>query len=125
MHELSIAESIIRIAAAHAGERRVTKVAVKVGHLRQVVPSSLEFGFELVAADTVVEGAKLEIEEVPAVGRCTACAAESRQVGFPMRCEACGGLDLEVIEGEELTVDSLELLELDEELATTSEGRGT
>ena len=49
MHELSIAESIVRIADAHAAGRRVTKVEVKVGHLRQVVPSALEFAFELVA----------------------------------------------------------------------------
>ena len=41
MHELSIAESVMRIATAHAAGRRVHAVEVKVGHLRQVVPSAL------------------------------------------------------------------------------------
>ncbi len=36
MHELSIAESIIQVAECHAAGRRVTRVQVKVGHLRQV-----------------------------------------------------------------------------------------
>ena len=49
MHELAIAESIVQIASRHAKGRRVTKVQLKVGHLRQVVPSALAFSFELVA----------------------------------------------------------------------------
>ncbi|MDP8949085.1 MAG: hydrogenase maturation nickel metallochaperone HypA [Actinomycetota bacterium] len=40
MHELAIAESIVGISGRHANGRRVTKVYLKVGHLRQVVPSA-------------------------------------------------------------------------------------
>ncbi len=111
MHELSIAESIVRIADRHAAGRRVTKVELKVGHLRQVVPSALEFAFELVAQGTAVEGAELTMQEVPAAGVCRRCGSESLLEGFPFACAACGGLDLEVIQGEELLVDSLELEE--------------
>ena len=58
MHELSIAKSVVRIAGRQADGRRVTRVQMKVGHLRQVVPSSLAFGFELLAEGTPVEGAE-------------------------------------------------------------------
>jgi hydrogenase nickel incorporation protein HypA/HybF len=116
MHELSIAESIVRIADAHAAGRRVSKVEVKVGHLRQVVPSALEFAFELVAQGTPVEGSQLEIGVVPAGGICRACGAESALEAFPFRCSSCGGLDVEVIRGEELLVEALEL---EEPLTTT------
>jgi hydrogenase nickel incorporation protein HypA/HybF len=109
MHELSVAESIVRIACAHAAGRPVAKVEVKVGHLRQVVPTALEFAFQLVAEGTEVEGAELTLEEVPAVGRCRACGQESELPGFPLQCAACEGLDLELLRGEELLVDSLEL----------------
>ena len=68
MHELSIAESIVQVANRHAEGRRVTKVYLKVGHLRQVVPSALAFSFELVAQGTSVEGAELEMQEIPATG---------------------------------------------------------
>jgi hydrogenase nickel incorporation protein HypA/HybF len=118
MHELSIAASIADVAVRHAGGRRVSRVEVRVGHLRQVVPSALEFAFELVAQGTVAEGAELVMEQVPAAGRCRACGAESELPGFPLRCGACGGLDLELLRGEELLVDALEL----EDMVTTNGG---
>ena len=111
MHELSIAESVVSIASRQADGRRVTKVRMKVGHLRQVVPSALAFGFELLAEGTPVEGAELEMERVPAEGTCRVCGAESRLDSFPLQCPGCGGFDLEVLKGEELLVESLELEE--------------
>jgi hydrogenase nickel incorporation protein HypA/HybF len=112
LHELSIAESIVQVACRHANGRRVTKVQVKVGHLRQVVPSALSFGFELVAQGTPVEGAELEMEEVPATGSCRGCGAENRFGNFPLQCPACGGFDVEILRGEELLVEYLELEEV-------------
>jgi hydrogenase nickel incorporation protein HypA/HybF len=111
MHELSIAESVVRIASRQADGRRVTRVQMKVGHLRQVVPSALAFGFELLAEGTLVEGAELDMEQVPAEGRCRGCGVESRLGGFPLQCGGCGGFDLEILKGEELLVESLELEE--------------
>src|SRR5205085_607800 len=61
MHELSIAQSVVEIAERHAAGRRVQKVELQVGYLRQVVPSALTFSFELVAQGTLVEGAELDI----------------------------------------------------------------
>ena len=111
MHELAIADSIVAIASEHASGRRVTSVQVRIGHLRQVVPSALEFGFELCAHGTPVEGARLDIEAVPATGECRSCGAVTELTCFPFRCAACGHLDLEVTGGEELLVDSLEVEE--------------
>ena len=109
MHELSIAEAALRIASAHAAGRKVHRVELAVGHLRQVVPSALEFAFELLAADTELAGAELVIEEVPVRGRCRRCFLETTMTSFPLQCAGCGGLDLELISGEELLVVALEL----------------
>jgi hydrogenase nickel incorporation protein HypA/HybF len=106
MHELSIAEAIVAVAERHAGGRRITRVEVAVGHLRQVVPSALSFAFELLAP-----GIELEIVEVPAEGRCRACGVESRLDGFPLICPACGSLDMDVARGEELRIESLDVEE--------------
>ena len=108
LHELSIAESVVRIASRQADGRRVTKVQMKVGYLRQVVPSALDFGFGLLAEGTPVEGALLEVEQVPAEGKCRGCGVESSLGNFPLQCDECGGFDLEILKWEELMVESLE-----------------
>jgi hydrogenase nickel incorporation protein HypA/HybF len=99
----------VDVAARNAGGSRVTGVCVRVGHLRQVVPSALEFSFELCAHGTAVEGAALELQEVPIGVRCRSCGADSEPTGFPLACGACGELNVEVVQGEELMVESLEL----------------
>jgi hydrogenase nickel incorporation protein HypA/HybF len=115
VHELSIAEAVVDIASRHAAGRPVYKVELRVGHLRQVVPSALEFAFELLANGTPLQGAELVIEDVPACGSCRACGVETTMTEFPLQCSACGGLDLELLAGEELLVDALEL---EEEMTT-------
>ena len=112
MHELSIARAIAAIATKHAGGARVERVEVKVGHLRQVVPGALAFAFEVVTAGTALDGAELVLEEVPAAGRCRACGAETEFAELPLRCGGCGGLDLELLRGEELLVDALVMEEV-------------
>jgi hydrogenase nickel incorporation protein HypA/HybF len=119
MHELSIAEGVVEVALRHARGRRVAAVELKVGHLRQVVPSALEFAFGLVARGTPLEGAELRMEEVPAAGRCRSCGMDTPLPDFPLSCRGCGGWDVEVMRGEELLVDALEL---EAELVPTSGG---
>src|SRR4051794_31481630 len=109
MHELSIASAVVEIASRHANGRTVSRVDVKVGWLRQVVPDSLQFAFELITADTELEGAELVLEVVPARVRCKTCAAETELNQFPAHCGACGGFDVDVTAGEELLVDSIEV----------------
>lgn len=121
MHELSIAQAIVAIADRHADGRRVLRVSVRVGHLRQVVPDALQFAFELLVAGTALDGAQLAIEQVPVQVRCRACDALSEVPGFPLHCRACGGLDVEVCAGEELLVDELDV---DEELSIEGMAHG-
>ena len=111
MHELSIAEAIVAIAERHAAGRRVARVEVKVGHLRQVVPSALEFAFGLVTTGTALDGAELVLETVPAEGRCLDCGEVTVLEDFPLQCSHCGCFALDVLRGEELLVDALELEE--------------
>ena len=109
MHERASADSVVRSACAHAAGRTVATVELKVGHLRQVVPSALQFSFALVAEGTELEGAELAMEVVPAGGRCRACGFDGPLPAFPLQCQSCGGFDVDVLRGEELTVDALEI----------------
>jgi hydrogenase nickel incorporation protein HypA/HybF len=111
MHELSIADAIVAIACEHADGRRVARVEVTIGALRQVVPKALAFAFDLVATGTPVEGAELVIDEVEARVTCRSCEAESVVPEFPLACVLCGSVDVDVVGGEELHVEALELEE--------------
>lgn len=111
MHELSISAAVVDTVVRHAAGRRVLAVHVRLGRLRQVVPDSLAFFFELVSRDTVCAGAELTHEVVPARLRCDACAVEW-EIDVPaFRCTRCGGADVAVLSGEELEVESIEVEE--------------
>jgi hydrogenase nickel incorporation protein HypA/HybF len=111
MHELSVASAVLNTAVKHAEERPVSVVSLRVGRLRQVVPDSLRFYFEIVARDTVCEHAELRIAEIEARLRCEDCGHEW-QLSFPaFRCPDCGAADVAVTAGEELQVDYIEVQE--------------
>jgi len=117
VHELSIAQGVVEVVSKHADGRRVKRVEMRVGHLRQVVPSALEFAFGLLTEHTPLQGVELVIEHVPAVVRCRSCATDTTIAEFPFQCGGCGALDVQLVGGEELFVDALELEE-----ETTTEG---
>jgi hydrogenase nickel incorporation protein HypA/HybF len=119
MHEFSIASAVVATAVRHAEGRRVTGVTVRSGKLRQVVPDSLRFAFGIVSRETVCEGATLEHVVVPAALSCAACAAEW-EIDLPLfRCPTCGTADVEVVSGEELEVDFIEVSDEEEVPACT------
>jgi hydrogenase nickel incorporation protein HypA/HybF len=111
MHEFSIASAVVDTAVRHAAGRKVTLVSVRCGRLRQVVADSLDFAFGIVSRETVCEGAVLEQESVPARLRCEACEREWEIEQPVFRCAACGTADVQVLSGEELQVDSIEVSE--------------
>lgn len=115
MHEYAIAEGVIGVAVDNAGGRRVAAIDLRVGHLRQVVRSALDFAFEVAAAETPAEGAELRVTEVVPRVRCRTCGAETEAPELPLACGRCGGFDVTVLAGEELEVESIEVWSEQEE----------
>ncbi len=111
MHELSVATAVLDTALKHAGGRPVSEVGVRVGALRQVVPESLRFYFEIVARESPCEGAGLTLTEVEARLRCRRCGQEWAPQWVQFRCPECAAGDVEVLAGEELLVDYIEVEE--------------
>jgi hydrogenase nickel incorporation protein HypA/HybF len=110
MHELALSRAIVDAALAHAQGRRVVRVDVALGALRQAAPDSLRFYFEIVAGGTACEGAQLATRHVPARLRC-ACGHEWELRGPAFRCPRCAGADVEALSGEELLVEAIEVIE--------------
>jgi hydrogenase nickel incorporation protein HypA/HybF len=108
MHELSIAESVVDAITARTAQRRVRVVRLEVGQLSGVSADALRFCFELAAADTPVDGAALEIEELAGRARCATCGEEF-VLSDPILLCGCGSSDVRVLSGEELRILSVEV----------------
>jgi len=109
VHELAIADAVLSMALEQAVDRRVARIGMRIGHLRQVVPSALRFGFEMVAHHTRAEGAELEIEHIAVSVWCEQCGEESGATALPLVCARCGTLDVAVRRGDEMLVDWIEV----------------
>lgn len=112
MHELSIAVSLIEMAAEEA-ERlgvRVEALHLRLGALSGVVREALLFSFDLAAEGTAIAGARLEIEDVPVVVYCPACSQERPLPGLQsFCCPVCGAPTPDVVRGRELELATLEV----------------
>jgi hydrogenase nickel incorporation protein HypA/HybF len=111
MHELSICNAIASTAARHADGRPVSKVTVRIGHLRQVVPDALQFSWEVVAGTTGLKDATLVIEQTPAIVDCLDCGVRTTLDLPILACGNCEGFDVKLLSGEELLVVSIDLVD--------------
>jgi hydrogenase nickel incorporation protein HypA/HybF len=112
MHELSIALSIIDVAAEEAERRngRVVAVHLKLGPLSGVVKEALVSAYGLAREHTPLEHSELIVEEVPIVAHCASCAAERTLASMQeLCCPVCGAPATEIVSGRELEVVALEI----------------
>jgi hydrogenase nickel incorporation protein HypA/HybF len=109
MHELSVATAVLNTAVKHAGGRQVTVVNLRVGRMRQVVPDSLRFYWEIVARDSACEGAALELVEIETELECSDCAWRWSPQIPAFRCPGCASANVAVLTGEELEVEYIEV----------------
>jgi hydrogenase nickel incorporation protein HypA/HybF len=113
MHEMSITLSMIDIVTEEMEKRgveRLERLRIRVGELTAVEPQSLLFCFEVCTKDTPLEGAQLDIEEVPLTGTCMDCNEEFHLEGFLSLCPRCEGGRIEKISGNELDIVSMEVV---------------
>ena len=113
MHELSIAMSMIEMAAEEAASRggvQVNAIHLKLGPLSGVVKEALLFSYEVACEGTPLEGSRLIIEDVPIIVYCPTCHAAAAPAS-PQRfcCSVCDTPTPEVLQGRELEVVALEI----------------
>lgn len=117
MHELALCQALIeqvdRVARQNAA-RRVLSITVSVGPLSGAEPQLLEHAYAVAAAGTVAAEAALVIEAVPVVVRCRNCRAESEVAPNRLLCSACQGWQVDVIAGDELLLQRVEIESADQ-----------
>jgi hydrogenase nickel incorporation protein HypA/HybF len=112
MHEMSIAQSILKIVVPQAesnGGKQIKTIRIRAGELRGIVQEQLSFLFEFVAKDTIAEGAVLEVERVPIKSVCNTCKHEFMVEEYKFECPKCESKDVDTIEGMELDIKEIEI----------------
>ena len=113
MHELSICQDLIaqveRVAFEH-GAKAVDRIVVKVGPLSGVEVPLLEKAYSIACAGTVAEGAELVAESVPVRVACETCGAQTDAAINRLVCGACGDYRTRLVSGDELILQSVELI---------------
>lgn len=110
MHELSIAEDIVRTAlnTPGASPENLRALRIRVGRLSSVVVPSLQMCLSAVLEDEGLTQVDVEVDEQPAEARC-ACGQEYRPESLFAECPRCGSFDREVTGGRDVVLESIEV----------------
>ncbi len=113
MHEMSVAQNIIDIVSQHLPEENshsVQSVAIKIGKMAGIVPDSLEFGFQVLAAETPgMEKAVLQMEFTSLVIHCGQCKKDFEIDDPFFICPECTNANVKILSGTELQVTEIEI----------------
>ena len=109
VHELSLCEAIADSVSRHASGRPVRRASVRIGYLRQVVPESMSFCWEVLTDGTDLAGCELDIEHVPAIVACGQCGEVTTLVLPVLLCGSCGGSEVALESGDEMLLVSIDL----------------
>jgi hydrogenase nickel incorporation protein HypA/HybF len=120
MHELSIVASIVdtvaESAAAYPGAQ-VKEVRLRVGALAAVIEESLQFCWEISIEGTALEGAKLVVAILPVLMHCPECREDVEIKSLQsFRCPQCGEPAMDIRQGRELEIESIEIDEVEEKV---------
>ena len=112
MHEMSIAQSVINIVKEEMTKNDATilrSVRLNIGQMTAIVPEALSFCFEIITADTEMEGARLIMDIIPLRGYCHACNKEFDIEDYAFNCPLCGGTKIDTISGQDLAIVEIEV----------------
>mgnify|MGYP001016189954 CR=1 FL=1 len=113
MHELAVTEDILRVACEEAEKNNATKVTdihLTIGKLSSIVDDSVQFYWDTISQGTLCEGATLHFNRPPAILQCRQCGAGYELEDILSPCPDCGSLDLQVVSGEEMQIDEIEII---------------
>jgi len=111
MHELSIVQSMMKIIEDYAKDKEVTKVVVKIGKMSGIEPYFLKESFDFFKENTICNNAELEIIECDIKIKCKECGVISIVNDFDFSCPKCKSLKTEIISGEEMHIEYIEIKE--------------
>jgi hydrogenase nickel incorporation protein HypA/HybF len=105
MHEYSVVRMLMELVqeiAQRNAAQAVAEVVVAVGPLSGIEPLLLQSAFQQMATSTLLQRARLTIEEVAVTIQCDSCSRQSTLHDFDFTCHHCGSSRTQVVSGEDL-----------------------
>ena len=123
MHELAVAQALVEQVDAVIDQHqtshdndasssdvwRAISIRVRIGPLAGVVPELLASAFPLAAVGSRMEHAELEFAHAPIRVHCQTCGLETEATMNRLICGVCGDWHTQIISGDELLLESVEL----------------
>ena len=113
MHELAICQGLIKQVEQIANEQgaaSVDQIVLSLGALSGVEAPLLERAFDIARMGTVAQGAELEVRTSPVVVECRNCGNSNEVPPNRLLCDACGGWQVNIKQGQEMHLLKIGLL---------------
>lgn len=113
MHEMSLADGVVRLIEEQAkshGFSKVLVVRLEIGQLAHVDPDALIFCFDAVTKDSIAQGARLDIVRAQGAVWCFGCSAQVAIKVWGEPCPSCGSFDLQDAGGQDMRLLDLEVV---------------
>ena len=110
MHEMSIALSIIDLAAERAEKaaaNKIIEIELDIGILSGIEIDALNFAMEIAVKDSVLEFAEVKINRIESVSECLECGHIFEPDGFISHCPECREMNTRVFKGKEMQIKSI------------------
>ena len=114
MHEIGIVRQIVRTVTDFAHENGIEKIAevvVDCGELSLVVPKYLHDIYGVVTEGTILDGAKLIVNEIPGMAECDQCDEIFNVVEHKGYCPNCGSFEKTVLSGQDFGIREIHVPE--------------
>jgi hydrogenase nickel incorporation protein HypA/HybF len=112
MHELPVTESILEIALRHAIQadaKRITELNLVIGQLSSIIDDSIQFYWDIIAKDTIAEGATLNFKRIPTQMTCQECHTAFSPQEDDFACPNCQSQQVKVTAGDEFFLESIQI----------------
>jgi len=109
MHELSLCSAIADTAIDHANGQEIERISLRIGHLRQIVPETLQFCWNMRTETGQLAGCQLDVEYIAATIECHDCQHVTTLQHPILRCAECASTSVTLLTGEEFLIESIDI----------------
>jgi hydrogenase nickel incorporation protein HypA/HybF len=112
VHELAVTESLLEIALRYGNQAeatRITDLHIVIGQLSSIIDNSVQFYWDIVAKETIAEGATLHFKRLPVKFQCLDCKTVFLMAENQYDCTNCHSQKLRIISGDEFLLEFIEV----------------